>query len=361
MASALYDAGRLKKLEECCADCDGAGQCQSSSSTGACSDYESAEHWDDELPQIFCMAKELLAGFSTCEFQEQLWTGGETQEQERDRLLLTVQREVLPKYGFPGTLYGVKEAAEAMEAYRDNDDIDRVLRSIEVMLGVSSNVETPPLTKEQVLPAVKEFAEGFSSVEFQDRLTALEIAHEGDLQGFRKARMEHALRVQRKTLIKYGLPGNLTGLLSFKKACAPLRKDEDVDREITHIEQLLRVRPARVVLSRQQAVAVIGELLDGYSTGEFQDALSDIEREFRGTVALQYARMKLALSVQRVVIAKYGLPGNMEGVLAMDSAVAAFHGDEEVDCLLASVETMLRLNPREVALSRHHMISRLNR
>mmetsp|Transcript_162664 Transcript_162664/g.312317 ORF Transcript_162664/g.312317 Transcript_162664/m.312317 type:complete len:610 (+) Transcript_162664:122-1951(+) len=90
--------------------------------------------------EMLSVTKELLEGFSRCDFQEKVEEFLSKDESAYDmpgrmELALTVQSEVLPKYGIPGTHEGVAIMLEAMLPYTDDEKVQELH---ELMLGAIS-------------------------------------------------------------------------------------------------------------------------------------------------------------------------------------------------------------------------------
>lgn len=115
-----------------------AGSCRSVSSDGV----QSGSKPKLTLKQALDLQKELYAGFANQRFQEQL---GELNSQHglahqsfaaaRSMLFLTVQRDILPKYGFEGSQRGVIEMLHAAAYFNDNEEYIRNRERLNKLLG----------------------------------------------------------------------------------------------------------------------------------------------------------------------------------------------------------------------------------
>mmetsp|Transcript_123894 Transcript_123894/g.231855 ORF Transcript_123894/g.231855 Transcript_123894/m.231855 type:complete len:132 (-) Transcript_123894:151-546(-) len=102
----------------------------------------SPEPNSDMTKELFMpMAKELLDGFSTADFQKKLQellctSSSKTNVPGRMELALTVQSKVLPKYGFPGTFEGVVMMLDAISPLMDDQIVKQLLSAIDEKLGM---------------------------------------------------------------------------------------------------------------------------------------------------------------------------------------------------------------------------------
>lgn len=93
--------------------------------------------------------EELYEGFTTSKFQRELADLAQNHKEgsmpflkARQQLFLTVQREVLPKYGFEGTLNGVFKLMGATQPFVDDPEFKEIASKINAVLGVNSPPET---------------------------------------------------------------------------------------------------------------------------------------------------------------------------------------------------------------------------
>jgi len=96
------------------------------------------------------MQRELLAGYSSAQFQRRLRNlqftcepGSEELARERNQLLLSVQGSVLPRFGFQGDHRGVLEMMRAIGPFKDDPEFLRNNAEINDVLGI----EPPPPPK----------------------------------------------------------------------------------------------------------------------------------------------------------------------------------------------------------------------
>mmetsp|Transcript_32296 Transcript_32296/g.74899 ORF Transcript_32296/g.74899 Transcript_32296/m.74899 type:complete len:449 (-) Transcript_32296:365-1711(-) len=101
--------------------------------------------------RALALQRELLEGFTTQDFQERLRelmvesgaapTSAEFHV-ERQELFLSVQRLVLPNYGFEGTLSGVYRMMGAMGPFVEDPEFSQLAQEIHTALGIHSPPET---------------------------------------------------------------------------------------------------------------------------------------------------------------------------------------------------------------------------
>mmetsp|Transcript_146870 Transcript_146870/g.258861 ORF Transcript_146870/g.258861 Transcript_146870/m.258861 type:complete len:263 (+) Transcript_146870:127-915(+) len=93
--------------------------------------------------------EELYAGFTTDLFQRELADLAKKHKEgsmpflkARQQLFLTVQKEVLPKYGFEGTLNGVFKLMGASQPFINDPEFQEMASKINDVLGVNSPPES---------------------------------------------------------------------------------------------------------------------------------------------------------------------------------------------------------------------------
>merc|ERR1719327_460039 len=96
------------------------------------------------LPQAQNMCKELLEGFSTPDFTRKmqgLMKGHEVllRVPGRSELALTVQSQVLPKYGIPGSSEGVLMMVNAMKPFLNDPTVLELTAAMDAKLGLPNN------------------------------------------------------------------------------------------------------------------------------------------------------------------------------------------------------------------------------
>ncbi|CAE7211191.1 PCM1, partial [Symbiodinium sp. KB8] len=105
---------------------------------------------------------------------------------------------------------------------------------------------------------------------------------------------------------------------------------------------------AKVKLTRQQAVELQNELLEGFRSGDFQERFRELQAKFPDGGATFYVeRRKLVLSVQTKVIPKYGFAADLSGVFDMVRLLGTLPDEEneigrrgwEIERLIGERET----------------------
>mmetsp|Transcript_48677 Transcript_48677/g.86502 ORF Transcript_48677/g.86502 Transcript_48677/m.86502 type:complete len:281 (+) Transcript_48677:110-952(+) len=259
---------------------------------------------------------------------------------------------------------------------RADDDFLEVKSDASTVCSIS---ETRALTQAQVLSLLGELLEGFSAPAFQNELE--EVGRQGNAQKM-PGRMQLALKVQSQVIKKYGFPGTSDGVLMMMRAVAPFLGHWLVSDLITKIDEKLglpagtthaalidlqvmqeggmkkqvsegcetasleslsvRTSKTRVSMTRKQVLSMASELLDGFSTPEFQQKMDKMLSEKKSKQ--DPGRMSLALEVQRSVLPKYGFPGNTLGVVMMLDAISPFEEDWMVQHMLWVINDKLHMN-----------------
>lgn len=228
----------------------------------------------------------------------------------RQLLVLGVQKEVLPKYGYPGTLEGVAHMRKAFEELKD--------------------------------PQVKSNTEVISHLIGGSLEDVLWISDHGtevaDLE-----HLSHELAPQREHPVEQQL--------DFSKLSAPMRPpaldgDFNATAPYTGIGVELDVNDIQVPLTKERALALQKELLTGFQAQAFQDQLRALEARYPGDrdhqVEFRRERQQLALTVQARVLPKYGYPGTLEGVARMIQEFREkFHGDPDIDGNIQAIDHLL--------------------
>jgi len=203
------------------------------------------------------------------------------------------------------------------------------------------------LSKEQILAMGAEFLQGFSAPAFQADLQKLlrNRKTSGDVPG----RMELALTVQSKVLPKYGLPGTFEGVAMMLDAVSPFMDDYMVQQMRWAIDEKLGMKaegPSPVSdgeMGKAHYLAMAKELLNGFSTADFQKKLHMLLRDRKSATDVP-GRMELALTVQSKVLPKYGFPGTPEGIVEMLDAISPFMDDEKMQDLLWAIDEKLGMH-----------------
>jgi hypothetical protein len=211
--------------------------------------------------------------------------------------------------------------------------------------------------RKHVLALLGELQDAFQSQDFQEQLQPLLKDPEDPQAEF--AREELALSVQSKILPEYGLPGTMEGVSLMLEECAPFVGDWMVRHLVEKIDETLG-EPAGatlermsylssmsssgvgmsittpVALTRTQLLDLAGELLDAFSSPNFQERLQPLLAS-----KLYSARVELALTVQSRILPKYGLAGNSGGVFRMLEQIVPCTGDWMVRHVVDKIDVAL--------------------
>jgi len=211
--------------------------------------------------------------------------------------------------------------------------------------------------RKHILALLGELYDAFQAQDFQEQLQPLLKDPEDPQAEF--AREELALSVQSKILPNYGLPGTLEGVSLMLEECAPYAGDWMIRHLVQKIDEVLG-EPAGatlermsylssmsssgagmnittpVSLTRTQLLDLAGELLDAFSSPNFQERLQPLLDS-----KLYSARVELALTVQSQILPKYGLSGNSGGVFRMLEQVVPHQGDWMVRHVVDKIDMAL--------------------
>mmetsp|Transcript_41760 Transcript_41760/g.76879 ORF Transcript_41760/g.76879 Transcript_41760/m.76879 type:complete len:678 (+) Transcript_41760:92-2125(+) len=331
--------------------------------------------------EFMSMTKKLVEGFCTPDFMQALQKLDTDDAAGRKELALTVQKSVLPKYGIPGTPDGVQFMLKAIAPYM-NDwmlileglglqhmllEIENKLKTSDetslgklpcLLLNSKPNVmvnEKPNLTKDQVFKMLWELLEGYSTPDFQEQLQTL-IRKKSNLVSVRAlqkspqyipGRSKLALTVQKQVLPRYGHTGTFEWEKVMREAISPYKDDWMLQEMLfaidvqlgksseTTLDWLLGyVRKnskseVQVSLSRVEVLSIAKELMQSFSSFDFQMQLQDFLSSGASAHDMP-GRMELALTVHSKVLPKYGLPGTYEGVAIMLEAMLPYTADEKL-------------------------------
>jgi len=216
--------------------------------------------------RFLALASDLLQGFSKPSFQADLKklfedTSGNSFVQRRMELALTVQSEVLPMHGLPGSFEGVLDMLDVMAAFLADPEALQMINNIDEVLGLprhftASAITGPPVTKNvslsraQVLMMSAELLNAFRASEFQEKLSAL--CSPGTHSGHVLGRADLAMTVQCEVFPKYGIPGSSDGILIMLESLFPSRGDCTVVSALNAIDEALGQAPGTALSSLPQ-------------------------------------------------------------------------------------------------------------
>jgi len=216
---------------------------------------------------------------------------------DHQSLVLEVQSQVLPAWGFKGSLEGVHDMLEAFEAFKSDAEITRNIEEIDSLIwkpfehhdaphheapklswhemarrpvqklspaegkllpedalhpadlpvsqapGVEIDMTAlspVPLTRGRLLGLQEELKENLGSHWFQKRLRDCKHANGEDTAAFRREHQQLVLEVQAEVLPKYGFEGSLQGVHDLLEAIkASFSEDAEVSANIAAIDALI--------------------------------------------------------------------------------------------------------------------------
>lgn len=258
------------------------GSVKSDVSTAAST--EGSPYWTKST--VLSLCEELLEGFNAPAFQQQLADLCANAPDSRVvtgrmELALTVQREVLPKYGFPGTVEGVEAMRETIIPFMIDWMVKKIVDEIDKSLGLPQN----STAKACLGPC-------------------------GD------APTEDEVPGQEK------VPG-------VPLAPSRLRSESmSISDSKLHTQRQVRDIPA---LTKGQVLELIGDLLQTVSDPGFQIQLQELPKD-------DESRRELVLKAQRQVLPKHGFPGTRFGSILMFDAIAPFIDDFLVSYLASQMD-----------------------
>lgn len=366
--------------------------------------------------RVLKLCEELSEGFNAPEFQQELKkllekAPNNRQVPGRMQLALTVQQQVLPKYGFSGSLAGVEAMRETICPFMVDwmvkkliDDIDRALglpvdATLQASQGPLSTRETTPKSASESEQLSFSMPEDRSSpVESWDSLLSLGSMRCSSRQGKSLTRVQVVglledlvkafgsddvqqdlnkagakspcnwavvKRVMAEILPQHEMPGSVTGVMLIFDAIAPFIDDKEVKSLVSELDGMLGLPNGATAnfcrgdvasdapmqtseFTRAQALSLCNELLVGFSTAEFQQSLQVATKGSKDPRNV-HKRAALALTVQSKVLPKYGLQGTTAGVLVMLDRMVPFVGDWLVGDLINRIDDALGL-PSETTL-----------
>mmetsp|Transcript_137694 Transcript_137694/g.242778 ORF Transcript_137694/g.242778 Transcript_137694/m.242778 type:complete len:686 (+) Transcript_137694:106-2163(+) len=323
------------------------------------------------------MCQEVVDELSHPEYQALLQKMSADDVRGRITLALVVQSKVLSAHG----IQGVESLFSDLLSPQAAEDKDRYHSALDDVLGLKGKTPvvellrvSQSLTKDEFMSMTKKLVEGFCTPDFMQALQKLDT---DDAAG----RKELALTVQKSVLPKYGIPGTPDGVQFMLKAIAPYMNDWmlileglglqhmllEIENKLKTSDEtslgklpclLLNSKPNVMVnekpnLTKDQVFKMLWELLEGYSTPDFQEQLQTLIRKKSNLVSVralqkspQYipGRSKLALTVQKQVLPRYGHTGTFEWEKVMREAISPFQGDWMLQEMLWAIDVQLAKN-----------------
>ncbi|CAE7519936.1 CPK19 [Symbiodinium natans] len=319
------------------------------------------EHMESEpagLPelsvhQVIAMQRELHAGFSDPAFQRRLDILENFHAKDpklipmRQELFLSVQSKVLPKYGFQGSLKGVFDMLEVFRRpdLQHNGEFVRLGSELNALLRLMPDGRPRPVKREAFPEPAGARAEpshvtGKSAkpktptppVERQPapvRDIEVIIRHavpEGLLaneEALLTVKSNATMKSVKEALVAHlGKPELLRSCrlvqpVGENGAFSSFKDTEKLNGRRALLGKAVAPEPPK--LSIHQALALQRDLLQGFSDPDFQQKRKELVAALRHTEPRKFSveRQKLFLTVQRVVLPRYGFDGSPKGVFDM--------------------------------------------
>eukprot|EP00746_Dinoflagellata_sp_MGD_P152409 gnl/MRDRNA2_/MRDRNA2_83649_c0_seq1.p1 gnl/MRDRNA2_/MRDRNA2_83649_c0~~gnl/MRDRNA2_/MRDRNA2_83649_c0_seq1.p1 ORF type:complete len:735 (+),score=179.12 gnl/MRDRNA2_/MRDRNA2_83649_c0_seq1:76-2280(+) len=287
-------------------------------------------------------------------------------------LIFAMQVGVLPDYGFRGTQEGLQACMEAFRPFNKDDDVQREQAQVEKLImaayKVAREYEIPPkqngdtgatssyipaaeVSKPEALAFYETVLEKLQAPDFGYKIRAAQlksISRDGVDLG--EAMTELVDDVQMNVLPRYGFLNSSEGLEEWNEALEPHLKDPEVAAILEKVNavkvQGTRNQKKETHLTHERAVTLQQELLEGFSSDEFQEKLRQIRERTPDKMAQVKEFRQLALTVQSEVLPRYGFDGTDAGVKAMLIAFAPLLKDDLVKNLTLQINEVLGLpNP----------------
>lgn len=376
------------------------------------------------------LLQELLAGYREENFQRNLKAlveaaGSQDLEYIPGRLELTstVQKEVLPRYGFEGDEAGLVQMSAAFKPMMEDPSLAAQVQEIhralqiptkkvpttilelpaEIKMRTAKKVQSTPasqaethkepkaLEKPQEKPQAKEkkitqrravalqneLLAAYSAPRFQKKLNELRRNCSGlPSSEFRRFLKDLVRSAQAEILPRYGFDATDEGLHVLATAMAPLMTDPNVLLLSTSVDEVLYGKPdpqdIRNALEkcdepmigwRTVVVFFLREQLAQVATEEVQRKVANL-KQLAGCGPEDDCfrlpgRDELAVNVQKQILENYGFDGNRRGVQAMITKCAENVHDPEVAVLMDGVNAGLGMSPADCKRFRERCAPRI--
>lgn len=250
--------------------------------------------------RVLALCQDLLQGFSDPQFKNQLKelfanSPDKVQVAGRMELALTVQRSVLPRYGFEASVAGVEAMRQTVCPFTVDWMVRKLVDDIDTLLGLPLDATT----RASMGPRGRVLAE--AAAEGAEEMPRAPQPPSGPRTGSDTISEPRSLRIG--TFVSSGMA------------------------------------PEIPQLTKAQVLELLGELLQRISGADFQRELQQLPRGHPG-------RKELVLKVQSQVLPKHGLPGTRFGHMLMLDAITPVIGDFLVGYLVAEMDDKLGL-PRD--------------
>lgn len=323
------------------------------------------------------MLADLLAGFSSKSFQRKLDVlfsaqAGQNPQAEKDllfvpgrtELALSVQREVLPRYGFDGSEHGVAQMLEAIQPLLAKDSrlveqSEAIRQKLRIEVAVhecSEEVNARHLTREKALSLQNDLLDQLRKPEVQMTLVKLRTGDNPDLQE------QFIKEVKMSLLPQYGFSADDSGLQMMTEALKEWEWDDEMRSLSKTIEGDLqkgnfqRQDTGSTVdsengsgsgsedsISKEEILQLLQELLSGFESPGFQWKLSLLKG--RGLDPFDGIE-ELAFRVQKKILPKYGFQGSRRGVAEMINECNRYAHDEAILDLQTKINAKLGMDTK---------------
>jgi hypothetical protein len=320
---------------------------------------EDSENSDEELlngkkqiklEKAIALQNALLAAYSGPEFQMKLRKlmrkdeDAKTLMQNRKKLILEVQVTVLPKYGFSASAAGVQEMKEAFEEWKSNSEVQNLNRAIEEQLVAC------------ISNALAE-RDGYS----QCKAAGLRPRAATDGAMPRQISSSTAMPRQRAESAMLSMARQISGnaaMPELPRQVSVSSESSDVMRQVsvsTAASDMADVRSEPI--SKAETMELLQELLQGFSSDDFQWKLSLLKQGQARTGFGLDGLEEIALKVQKKVLPRYGFKGTRRGVAAMVDECSRYAQDAEVANLRNKINDKLGMD----AVARQRFWKRLGK
>jgi len=289
------------------------------------------------------MMADLYDGFATEDFQKKLaeldaqYTKGSARHAgQRQKLFLEVQKLVLPKYGFDGNFKGVMDMMSAVQQFNSDEEFAYKSYLVNELVGLVP--ETPPTSAEAQQDAERKKQEaGPDKPKAEPEYIFVTVKHAVQRDEIQVSVLSTATfkRVKEALSAKLGRSDIMAARFVFKQAGTYVSyKDGDAigDRRKINILGVEDLKPApgmKPQITLEEALQMQRDLAEGFGKSEFQQKLSELESKYGQSRQFLRERQMLFLTVQKVVLPKYGFDGNPKGVYDMMQAFNAFSDNQE--------------------------------
>jgi len=219
-------------------------------------------------------------------------------------------------------------------------------------------VPTPSLTKARALALQSELLAAFTAARFQKKLHELERESSGDKDPSYRAAFRKLVRKEQSQVIpRYGFDASESGVEQMLAAFEEFKEDPDIYVNSIAIKEALgQTKPSSPRLSdsfRRQVLSVdckdfvmqlLRAQLVAFSHPAFQKSIRALKLKAADSEEGFYhlpGRAQLALTVQRLILPRFGFEATREGVQSMIMHCAPYANEPEVAILFDGVNTRL--------------------